>query len=59
MTLKGRRGLIDALLYLKISGSLVVASAEVSACVCACVRERGTERESTVHAPPLIRMCGV
>lgn len=30
MTLKGRHGLIDVLLYLKISGSLVVASTEVS-----------------------------
>lgn len=32
MTLKGSHKLIDALLYLKISGSLVVASAEVSEC---------------------------
>lgn len=33
MTLKGRLRLIDALLYLKISGSLVVASTGVSKCV--------------------------
>lgn len=42
MTLKGSHKLIDALLYLKISGSLVVASTEVSECmcgsVCVCVR---------------------
>lgn len=37
MTLKGSHELIDALLYLKISGSLVVASTEVSGCVCVCV----------------------
>lgn len=34
MTLKGRSELIDALLYLKISGSLVVASTEVSGYMC-------------------------
>lgn len=33
MTLKGRLRLIDALLYLKISGSVVVASTGVSKCV--------------------------
>lgn len=38
MTLKGSHKLIDALLYLKISGSLVVASTEVSECMCVCVR---------------------
>lgn len=39
MTLKGSHDLIDALLYLKISGSLVVASTEVRVCVCACLCE--------------------
>lgn len=43
MTLKGSHELIDALLYLKITGSLVVASTEVSECmrlcVCVCVSE--------------------
>lgn len=34
MTLKGRGELIDALPYLKISGSLVVASTEVSGYMC-------------------------
>ena len=47
MTLKGSHKLIDALLYLKISGSLVVASTGVSECVggnvCPCL---------------LIRACG-
>lgn len=37
MTLKGSHELIDALLYLKISGSLVVASTEVSESMCVCV----------------------
>lgn len=39
MTLKGSHSLIDAVQYLKISGSLVVASPEVSKCVCVCVCE--------------------
>lgn len=41
MTLKGSHDLIDALLYLKISGSLVVASTEVRECACVrvCVSE--------------------
>lgn len=38
MTLKGSDELIDALLYLKISGSLVVASTEVSERARVCVR---------------------
>lgn len=52
MTLKGRRGLIDAPLHLKISGSLVVASTEVSARARVCVREsesRGAKCVCALH----------